>query len=256
MLQSHSLRLGLFAGLIGLPLFALGCPDPEARFDEFVDATKDQRMDAGEESTDTGESDSGESDSTDTGEPETLPDMSGIYLLALETALGPDLPLQFIVTFNMEVAPDGQSGTGDFQFQPLSLIQGSQLEPRECLDEMLTFNDIPIDAEGNFEIDMGVVEVTGMANPVTGSDISASLVVAGRILYEGAYCGEITGMLMSPLEYDLAGSTFAAIRLADDGCNPATLPTEFPYKCNQVPPEPAGDGDGDTTDTGTDTTTG
>ncbi len=41
-------------------------------------------------------------------------------------------------------------------------------------------------------------------------------------------------MLTNPLEFDLAGSTFAAQRLADDGCTPDTLPTEFPYKCDML----------------------
>ena len=81
---------------------------------------------------------------------------------------------------------------------------------------------------------MGLVMVTGAANPVTGSDIEATLVVHGEIIDEDTMCGELTGMLMSPLEFDLAGSTFAAIRLADDGSDPMTLPTEFPYRCSQL----------------------
>jgi hypothetical protein len=41
---------------------------------------------------------------------------------------------------------------------------------------------------------------------------------------------------MSPLEYDLAGSTFGAMRLADDGSDPMTLPAypDFPYKCDHL----------------------
>lgn len=54
-------------------------------------------------------------------------------------------------------------------------------------------------------------------------------------MHVDALCGDVTGMLTSPLQYDLAGSTFAAIRLADDGSDPATLPTTFPYRCNQIP---------------------
>lgn len=238
----HRLRLGL----LSLPLFALGCPDTEARYNEFLEATKDDRMTAGE-----GQEE--EESGSETGTPPTdLPaeglDMSGIYLLALETSLGPDTPLQFITTVEETLNADG-SGVANFHFLPLSLAVGSQTDPRmcdACMDGGLIFNDIPISAAGEFTLDMGVVSVCGASNPVTGSDIVASLVLEGHIVHADAMCGEISGMLMMPLEYDLAGSPFAMLRLADDGCDPATLPGmgEFPYKCSQVPPA---SGDGDTT---------
>jgi hypothetical protein len=129
---------------------------------------------------------------------------------------------------------DDMGGTASFSFQPLSLDQGEILTPREFIGDPLVYDDIAIDVDGNFEIDMGDVMVTGMANPVTGSDIEANLVVTGKILDVDTMCGELSGMLMSPLEFDLAGSTFAASRLADDGSDPTTLPTMFPYKCTQI----------------------
>jgi hypothetical protein len=219
-----------------MTVLASGCPNPEDRFNEFIEATKDQRLDAGEGGTEgDGDGDPGDGDG-DT----TLPVLDGVFLFALETSLGPDLPLQFVTTIsNMVVAEDGSGATADFSFRPLSLDQGERLIPRECLDETLEFDAVEFDAEGNFEIDMGLVMVTGVANPVTGGDIEATLVVSGRIVHDDAMCGGFEGMLMSPLEYDLAGSTFAAIRLDDDGCTPETLPVSFPYKCDQVPPPDA-----------------
>lgn len=252
--MAHQLRFGLLL----LPLFALGCPDSEARFNEFLDATKDDRMDAGDDESESGESESAGTEDTGI---DGLPDMSGIYLLALETALGPDIPLQFIATIEMTVADDGSGGNASFTFQPLALEKGSQDTPRTFVGDPLTFEDIAFDADGEYSLDMGLVMVTGAANPVTGSDIAATLVIEGHIVHIDAMCGEITGMLMSPLEYDLEGSTFAMLRLTDDGSDPTTLPDAmmFPYRCNQVPPAP-GDGDGDTgtesdTDTGTDSGT-
>ena len=218
--QQH---LPTIAGLFGLTLLASGCPDSEARFNEFLDATEDQRPQA----------ESGDGD----GDPTGLINMDGIYLFALETSLGPDLPLQFVTTIsNMTIADDGQSATADFEFQPLSLGQGETLTPREFIGDPLVYDGISFDADGNYNIDMGTVMVTGMANPVTGSDIVATLQVLGQIVHADALCGELTGDLTSPLEFDLDGSTFAAIRLADSGMDPATLPTTFPYRCNQVPP--------------------
>ncbi len=240
----HQLRYGLLL----LPLFVVGCPDSEARFNEFLDATKDDRMDAGEGDT------ASESTSEDTGVVDGVPDMTGIYLLALETSLVADSPLQFVTTVDMTVDADGMGATATFTFQPLSLGVGSLLEPREFVGIPLTFEDIAFDAGGNFEIDMGVVMVTGMANPITGSDITASLVLSGRIIHINALCGDITGEVTSPIQSDLVGSNFGMLRLDDDGSDPATLPTMFPYQCDQVPPAP--DGGTDTgTDTGTDSTT-
>lgn len=241
-------------GLLSLPLFALGCPDTEARYNEFLDGTKDQRPTTAAEEEDSG---------SETGTPTDLPDeginMSGTYLLALETSLGPDTPLQFITTIDETLNPDG-SGVANFTFLPLSLAVGSQTDPRvcdPCMDGGLAFNDIPISANGEFTIDMGLVTVCGESNPVTGSDIEATLVIDAHIVHADAICGDITGMLMVPLEFDLTGSTFAMLRLDDEGCDPTTLPGmgEFPYKCSQVPPPDDG-GTTDTTDTGSTSDTG
>ncbi|MFV8750402.1 hypothetical protein ACNOYE_07610 [Nannocystaceae bacterium ST9] len=250
--MAHQFRFGLLL----LPLLLLGCPDSEARFDEFLDNTQDNRPPASE--SDSADMDMGEDESagTDTA-PDGLDDMSGTYLLALETALGPDTPLEFITTIDMMVAEDGMSATATFVFQPLSLDMGSQVAPREFVGEPLTFDNVTFDAEGNYTIDMGEVMVTGAANPVTGSDIVATLVIDGHIVHINALCGGITGMLTSPLQADLAGSTFGMLRLAegDDGSDPATLPTMFPYQCDQVPPPPEEPDTGTDTGTGTDSTT-
>jgi hypothetical protein len=165
--------------------------------------------------------------------PADAPDYSGYYLFALETSLGPDLPLQFVTTVAYTAAAEG-GGMVDLSFQPLSLDQGATLMPREYIGVALPFEDIPVAADGTFDVDMGLVMVTGAANPVTGSDIEATILVHAEIRDEDHMCGQFEGMLMSPLEYDLAGSTFAATRLADDGSDPTTLPTEFAYKCSQL----------------------
>ncbi len=161
---------------------------------------------------------------------ECEPDSSGIYLLALETALGPDSPILFVVTLDA-IANDDCTSVATFAVQPLGV-------DLEFVGDPLVFPDVEFDANGEFMLDMGIVMITGAANPITDSDITASLVLTGHVVHADALCGDVTGMLMSPLEYDLAGSTFGAIRLADDGSDPATLPGfgMFPYNCSQVPP--------------------
>ncbi len=227
-------------------LVLAGCPTP-------ADDGGDELGETGSATTETGDGDTtdttGDTTTSDTTGDTTTSDTTGdtttgdcgpdmpddIYLLALMTSLGPNTPLQFVLTVDWMFAADCAS-VATFSFQPLSLDVGSTTTPREFVGDPLVFPDIGFDAMGNFEIDMGVVMVTGIANPITGSDITASLLVSGHVVHVDALCGDITGMLMSPLQYDLAGSTFAAIRLADDGSDPATLPVMFPSDCSQVPP--------------------
>ena len=201
--------------------------------DLFADTGTDGVGPGDSTSSDSTSSDSSSSDSTthDCG-----PDNSGVYLLALETAPAPDTPLQFVLTLDVLYGGDCTIATANATLQSLSLTVGSQTDPREWVGEPLIFESVEFDAMGNFVLDMGEVMITGAANPITGSDISATLVLDGHVVHVDALCGTVSGMLTSPLEFDLAGSTFAAIRLADDGTNPDTLPTTFPYRCDQVPP--------------------
>jgi hypothetical protein len=90
--------------------------------------------------------------------------------------------------------------------------------------------------------------VTGMANPITGGDIVATLTIEGAIQSEDLWCGTVDGMATSPISLPLAGSTFAATRI--EATDAASLPTEVVYAC------PAGGDEGGETDTDSDTATG
>lgn len=204
--------LGAALGVLAV-LSLGGCPDPEAKFDEFLDNTKDDRdfmpppppppPDLGP----------------------MLPDISGTFLLAVSTVISADLPLQFIVTNTMKTNMDG-SVTLDSSLQPLALDLSSVTMPRTPVGDPLEFMNLPI-VDGQFEIDAGTVMVTGMANPVTGSDIEATLLMKGQIEGVDFYCGSIEGDLVSPLMSTLKGSTFAAVRLTD----PMVLPTDVTINC-------------------------
>lgn len=195
---------------LGLVMALAGCPDSEAKFNEFLDNTKDDR------------------DFMPPPPPDVMPqgaDISGDFLLAVSTVIAPSLPLQFVATNTVTTDEDGNTLLTAC-LQPLSLDAGKVNTPREPIGDPLCYEDLPIE-DGKFEIDAGVVMVTGMANPVTGGDIVASLKMIGTILDSDFYCGEIQGDLMMPLESTLAGSTFAAVRLAD----PAELPLDVTKNC-------------------------
>jgi hypothetical protein len=180
-------------------LLLLGCngPDPEAKYEDFVDETKDDRdIPPAKEDLATIEG-----------------DISGDFLLAVATTVDVDKPLQFIATNTVTLDPEGKALL-KVSLQPLSLEQGKVLTPRQPVGDPLLFDNIPI-VDGKFTLDAGTVMVTGMANPITGSDIVASLIMNGNIMGEDLYCGSVTGDVMSPLMVSIEGSTFAAVRLTD-----------------------------------------
>ena len=187
-----------------------GCPSPdvEGKHDRFLDDTEDEREEAQNVKMDVGG---------------TLADVTGTFLFALDTVVQPGTPLQFIATTTF--TPDGAGGTIGFDLQPLSLEQGSVTTPREPVGDLINVEPVPVDEGGSFEIgSLGTLMVTGMANPITGSDIVAEVSLTGNILSEDIYCGQAAGMVTEPLPLELAGSTFAALRI--DATDPASLPDE------------------------------
>ena len=139
-------------------------------------------------------------------------DISGDFLLAVATTVDQDKPLQFIATTTVTDA--GGKQQMDICLQPLSLTQGKVLVPREPIGDPLCFTGKEI-VDNKFTLDAGIVSVTGMANPITGANIVASLIMAANIKSDDLYCGAVTGEVMEPPVGDITGSTFAAVRLTD-----------------------------------------
>ena len=69
-----------------------------------------------------------------------------------------------------------------------------------------------------------------MANPISGGDILATIVLDGRILSDDAWAGAVSGMATQPVAADLAGSTFGALRVADPSDRP-----QFPCDTTMSP---------------------
>jgi hypothetical protein len=218
----------------GLLLLVAACPSPDAegKYDRFVEQTEDDRdlpelkMDFGAPVLpDLG----GTGGETETGEP--VPLFDGVYLVAVDTIVSYGLPLQFIGDVVADIDGMG-NGTISVTFQPLSLDPMSTTLPREEVGDSITI-DADVAAYG-FTLEFGETMVTGAANPITGSDIVANLSLVGQIRSENAWCGTVTGDVLSPIQVGLAGSYFAATRLADR----AERPTQFACDCTTVGGEP------------------
>lgn len=214
----------------GLMMLAACGPDPEGKFDEFVEQTRD---DAGLKTTGMGET-TAEPTTTDatteTGDTATeTADINGDFLLAVSTVVDKSKPLQFIATNTVTGEPGAQ--VLSVCLQALTLEQGKVLVPRQPIGEPLCFMDLPIAVDGTFTIDAGEVKVDGMANPITGANIVATLVMAGEIKDSDFYCGTVTGEVKEPPIGTIDGSTFAAVRLADK----TVLPTDVIINCAKTP---------------------
>ncbi len=192
----------LFSATLSLPLLAVmvgGCPSPdvEGRYEGFVDKTQDIRDDAAMVKMDVGGA---------------LADVTGTFHFSLAAIIAENTPLQFIATTTF-TANDAGGGQVDIELQPLSLDFGATAVPREFVGEVVSISFEVDDAGAFTDADLGEVAVTGAANPITGSDIVATLALTGAIQDENVYCGVVNGMVTVPANIDLTGSTFAAIRI-------------------------------------------
>jgi hypothetical protein len=209
--RTGTATLGL--ALLGLTLTACG-PDPQGKFDEYVDEAEElaPKMDI-------------PPPKMDIPPPDPGIDLSGTSLLAISTIVSEDLPLQFLSTVVQNVDGDGNI-TIDITLQPLSLDQGMVTVPREPVGPPLEFKAIPV-VDGKYTVDAGETMVTGAANPITGSDITATLVLEATVVDADFICGTVSGMVTAPLMASIDGSTFASVRLDD----PDVLPTDVTINC-------------------------
>lgn len=226
--------LGL-VGAVGLVLTASGCPSPDVagKYERFNEETKDDRVipDVPEMEVPTPPMPpmpgTGGGD-TESGGPQPL-DIDGVYLVAVSTVVEPSLPLQFLADVDAELDLEG-NGTITIEFQPLSLDPMSTTEPREEVGDSLTIDsDVAAYA---FEMPFGVIEVTGEANPITGSPIESDITLSANIVSVDNWCGTADGEVLSPLQLPLAGSTFGAMRLAGRDERPGE--GQFPLNCEQI----------------------
>jgi hypothetical protein len=210
------LQIALISLLALLGSLTVGCPDPESQYEEFLDATADSRA-SGDASTGAG----------------VVTDFSGTHFLALSTNLAPGFPLYFLTT----VTVDTEAATIDLSFQPLTVDTNEA--PRTPVGDPILVEDVVFEEDGTFVADMGEVEAPGESNPLSGSDIRATLVLSGRVDSETFFCGIVSGNISEPLESPLDGSTFAAVAATLEEA--AEIETVV-FECPEEEPEGTGEG--------------
>jgi hypothetical protein len=127
----------------------------------------------------------------------------GPYRVTLSVTLNPKLA--FAIDTAVTTKADGDQLLVDLTLQPLSA--SDQTTP---VGDPFSFTDLPVAADGTFTWEFGEVTLVGGANPISGSDIVATLGLIGGLCAESPafFCGEVVGASSVPFELDLAGSTF------------------------------------------------
>jgi len=179
-----------------------------AGLEAFAEAFPDEAKCGGTGSESTG----GPEPTTGGPEPTTDGGINGHFLLAVSTTVDRGLPLQFIA--RNEVTEVNGAQQVSICLQSLSLKQGSVLQPREPVGDPLCFADLPI-VNDEFVLDIGILHLDGLANPITSAAIVANLILEAEIEGEDFYCGRVTGDFTDPPVGAIDGSTFAAVRLDD-----------------------------------------
>jgi hypothetical protein len=213
------------ASLFALSAFATGaCVDPQKTFDEFADRVPD----AG---------------SRDSGGGTGLCDVGGSHLASVQTPLGPR-PLRFLVT--IDYTPGDSGATADVTLQTLVSTNCNKAEGGEPVGDPFPIPDIPIDADGAFEIVVEGAETPGDANPVSCQPVTANIQLVGTTQASGedcVLCGDVTGSVMlGSVMVPLDGSTFGSVLLAPPGEDPPTGDANLPDPVTECP---AGGGNGD-----------
>lgn len=212
MLHRTSLPDTSAAALCGLLL--CGCPNPDARLDDFSErCEKDpeclaQPVDIGPEC-----------------EPPAPGELDGTFLFALG-AVQPEYPLLFLTEATTSAGPNG----GVFLRLELQPLSARDRQTEVC--EPIVLEDLLIDDRGEMNQPLPLIVVAGLANPISGSRIEAEPVLRARFCgRQDFYCGFVEGQLHEPFELDITGSSFTMQRVSEPFMTPDTIFVD----CNETP---------------------
>lgn len=176
------------------------CVDAKGRFDEY-----DQRLPHIDAS------------NIDSPMVETIPDIDGTWLLAVDPAVAMGAYVQLKVDWNITV--NGSTGMLDGSYQPLrtwGITPPVDAPGRTPVGAAITANGVAVDNTASFAAHL-VGTLPGDANPVSGTEYPVDIILHGTIRSMDVVCGTVTGSV-GPLSAD--GSTFGAVR--NPGASPGT----------------------------------
>lgn len=220
MLESLMSKRSLVA--LGAACLLSGCPDPQARYDDYLEASAEERGKSNEPS-----DYFGEPIATDN---VAKVEVAGTFMLALLTELDGANPLTFRADVVVSDASD--PWTINLELRPLRAMCGEGDDRARCTPDDPTYREVfedavitpdaavpyvDVDNVGSFEMTFTGVEVPGDGNAVSGSDIVADLVLYGETRGD-TICGKVSGAVTSLGGYPLMRdqNNFGAVRAAED----------------------------------------
>jgi hypothetical protein len=202
---------GSIVVLLGAWSLCASCVDPGEKFAAFVTRLGEPKSSPGDAGSDAAECTVGPSSVT------------GQYLLALSVTLAPTKPIVALIGVSTPASGGLDGGAGLLlETQPLSAT-----DRRTPVGQKLVLGPFPVGANGTFRAEISGLEVPGSANPVTGGDIAANVILTGSLCGDGrSFCGTVTGNVERPLPLDLAGSTFTLTRVDPETDSPTRPPID------------------------------
>ncbi|XXY54100.1 hypothetical protein WME91_23510 [Sorangium sp. So ce269] len=200
----------------------LGCADPEGRFNDFQarDTTIREEQASG----------GGGSDGSGGGGGSCLPEAGapdGDFLFSLSAYLNPQAPIVFLSTLTSEARDGGLSISLSFQ----ALEAADRKTPTGTAVDVGPYE---VSADGQFIAELPTIVVPGNANPISGSELEATITLSGALCAPTDFvCGDVTGTVTRPLSLDLKGSTFAMQRITDPDSYPEPV-----INCDKKPARP------------------
>lgn len=156
----------------------------------------------------------------DAGAPDAGSDpLDGEFLLSLEAAQLPGVPVRFITTVDFTGSEEG--GTADFTFQPIIREACAAGMGGLPVGEPFTTPGIAVDGKGAFQIVIADVTLPALASPLGCAEVTAdSIEVSGTVQSPDLSCGDVTVTIGTG---ELLG-TFGAIRIEPGTVGDANLP--------------------------------
>lgn len=201
---SFRASLLLISGAIAFPAASLGCADPEGDYEAF----NERAAKVGGLSQPAGDC---ETPLPAPGEPD------GDFLMALSAKINPAKPIMFFTRLTTAAMGDGLDVT--MNIQPLSAA-----DRKTPVGNAVDVGPFHVGADAKLVADLPPLEVTGEANPLTGSDIQADVALTGNLCSPGEFiCGEVTGEAIASITVKLDGSTFTLQKITDPAAYPDIL---------------------------------
>lgn len=229
MLFSRTIWTTLASAALTSTALLIGCADTQGRYDDFEarDTTIREDQSSGGEGGGGSDGTGGAGGGGDNCLPEAGA-VDGDFLFSLSAYLNPRAPILFVASLTTEASDGGLSFS--LTFQPLTAA-----DRRTPSGEPFDVGPFELSADGTFTAQLPTLVVPGDANPISGSELEATITLTGGSLCAPAdfVCGVVTGTTARPLPLNLKGSTFAMERIADPSSYPAPV-----INCKRDPANP------------------